>query len=42
MELKSLKSFVVVAEQLSFIRSAHLLHLLQSVLTEQIQNWKKN
>ena len=37
MELKSLKSFVVVAEQLSFIRSARLLHLSQSALTEQIQ-----
>lgn len=37
MELKSLRSFVTVAEQLSFIRSARLLHLSQSALTEQIQ-----
>jgi DNA-binding transcriptional LysR family regulator len=37
MELKSLKSFVAVAEQLSFIRSARLLHLSPSALTEQIQ-----
>ena len=37
MELKSLRSFVTVAEQLSFIRSARLLHLSQSALTEQIK-----
>jgi DNA-binding transcriptional LysR family regulator len=37
MELKNLKSFVAVAEQLSFIRAARLLHLSQSALTEQIQ-----
>jgi DNA-binding transcriptional LysR family regulator len=37
MELKNLKSFVAVAEQLSFVRSAKLLHLSQSALTEQIQ-----
>ncbi|HEY4048697.1 MAG TPA: LysR substrate-binding domain-containing protein [Acidobacteriaceae bacterium] len=37
MELKYLRSFVVVAEQLSFTRAAHLLHLSQSALTEQIQ-----
>jgi DNA-binding transcriptional LysR family regulator len=36
-ELKHLRSFVVVAEQLSFTRAAHLLHLSQSALTEQIQ-----
>ena len=37
MELKNLKSFVAVAEQLSFTRAARLLHLSQSALTEQIQ-----
>src|SRR5580698_11368704 len=37
MELKTLKSFVAVAEQLSFIRAARLLHLSQSALSEQIQ-----
>ncbi len=37
MELKSLRSFVAVAEQLSFTRSARLLHLSPSALTEQIQ-----
>jgi DNA-binding transcriptional LysR family regulator len=37
MELKYLKSFVAVAEQLSFVRAARLLHLSQSALTEQIQ-----
>jgi DNA-binding transcriptional LysR family regulator len=37
MELKSLRSFVVVAEQLSFTRSARLLHLSPSALSEQIQ-----
>jgi DNA-binding transcriptional LysR family regulator len=37
MELKNLKSFVAVAEQLSFIRAARLLHLSQSALTEQIK-----
>jgi DNA-binding transcriptional LysR family regulator len=37
MELKNLKSFVAVAEQLSFIRGARLLHISQSALSEQIQ-----
>jgi DNA-binding transcriptional LysR family regulator len=37
MELKNLKSFVAVAEQLSFTGAARLLHLSQSALTEQIQ-----
>ncbi len=37
MELKYLRSFVAVAEELSFVRAARLLHLSQSALTEQIQ-----
>jgi hypothetical protein len=37
MELKHLASFVSVAEQLSFVRAAHTLHISQSALTAQIQ-----
>ncbi len=37
MELKHLTSFVAVAEQLSFVRAAHRLHLSQPALSGQIQ-----
>ncbi|RXS96448.1 LysR family transcriptional regulator [Silvibacterium dinghuense] len=37
MELKHLRSFVAVAEELSFVRAAGMLHLSQAALTEQIQ-----
>jgi len=38
MELKHLKSFLSVAERLSFIRAAENLHLSQPALSSQIQN----
>lgn len=38
MELKHLKSFLAVAERLSFIRAAEHLHLSQPALSAQIQN----
>jgi DNA-binding transcriptional LysR family regulator len=38
MELKHLKSFLSVAERLSFIRAAEHLHLSQPALSSQIQN----
>lgn len=37
MELKHLTSFVVVADQLSFVRAANQLHISQPALTGQIQ-----
>jgi DNA-binding transcriptional LysR family regulator len=36
-ELKHLTSFIAVAEQLSFVRAANLLHISQPALTGQIQ-----
>jgi DNA-binding transcriptional LysR family regulator len=42
MELKHLASFVSVAEQLSFVRAAHTLHISQPALTAQIQKLEEH
>ena len=38
MELRHLRYFVAVAEELSFTKAAHLLHLAQPSLTRQVRN----
>lgn len=38
MELKQLRSFLAIAERLSFVRASESLHLSQPALTAQIQN----
>ena len=41
MELRHLKSFVVLAEELHFGSAAKRLHIVQPALNKQMQLWRK-
>src|ERR1043165_3494915 len=42
MELREIRSFIILAEQLHFGRAAQLVHLSQPALTKQIRRLEQN